>query len=59
MRVGKPWVVELVDEEEVTSQITSWSEQFSDILTKNVPSYMLDRRVSAMVFSFPGGRTES
>ena len=59
VRVGKLWVQELVDEEEVTSQIAPWSGQCSDILTKNVPSYMLDRRVSAMVFSLPSGRTES
>ena len=59
VRVGKIWVHELVDEEEVTSQITSWSGQCSNILTKNVPSYRLDRRVSAMVFSLPGGRIES
>ena len=41
--VGTLWIQELVDEEGVTIQKVLGADNVADILTKNVPSYVLDK----------------
>ena len=56
--VGTLWIQELVDEEETTIHKVLGRNNVADILTKNVPSYLLDTHVTAMGFFIPGGRAE-
>ena len=56
--VGTLWIQELVDKEEVTIHKVLEANNVADILTKNIPSYLLGKHATAMSFFFLGGRAE-